>query len=83
MRTQCHSCKRIFSSLAEVNEHIETYHQEVLSYNCKSCSKRFESKEPHRKHRTYNKQKCFCENDEHFAKFQNIWSNKQFDTMPT
>ena len=28
---------------------------------------------------TYN----FCENDEHFETFQNIWSNRQFGTMPT
>ena len=65
--TQCDTCEKIFSTLAEVKEHRETYHKEALSYNCKLCSERFKPEELLIKHRTCERHQMLSKSvDEQF-----------------
>ena len=50
---QCDTCNESYPVLAELEEHRQTDHHELISYNCKLCNEKFESPEFHSMHRNY------------------------------
>ena len=50
---QCDTCNESYPILAELEEHRQTDHHELISYNCKLCNEKFESPEFHSMHRNY------------------------------